>query len=468
MSHHYATPGVYIEEQTGPGVIAGVGTSTAVFIGPTLRGPINEPMRLTSFDEFIANFGGMRDNRPWPYLLMDDRAPYYLPFAVEGFFTNGGQYAYILRVGTAVQANLMIQNRGGDDIFVVRAIEDGEAGNGIQVETQAYAVQDVAAGSAAITAGSVSDTITVDHPEHFRVGDTITDGTDRREITAIRSDVMELDGTITGPNIRIADIETAPFRMVDTAGLYNGGTALISAGANEDRVLIDHVDTAANFVTLAAAPSNTYDPTATALTSIRVVSTGAAEIDAITTITGTDGIPFSQITLADASGFRPGDIVTADGGTHRAQISRISGSDLILDSELTGASAGDTLRIADIIPAQLTFRVEDRTGLYPGSVVLLAGSRRQHCRGVCRHSVNKWRGAGDPGTGASPFSYVQPGRNGRQRALSHPPGIPPDRYPAIVGRHHHFTGALRKPLAQPLPSPLYPQFRYYLFRVDYR
>ena len=49
----YDVPGVYIEEQTGPGVITGVGTSTAAFIGPALRGPINEAQRISSFDEFL-------------------------------------------------------------------------------------------------------------------------------------------------------------------------------------------------------------------------------------------------------------------------------------------------------------------------------------------------------------------------------------------------------------------------------
>ena len=63
MATKYATPGVYIEEVTGPGVIAGVGTSTPAFIGPALRGPLNEPYSITSFDEFIQYFGGTRAGR---------------------------------------------------------------------------------------------------------------------------------------------------------------------------------------------------------------------------------------------------------------------------------------------------------------------------------------------------------------------------------------------------------------------
>jgi uncharacterized protein len=39
-------PGVYIDEVQLPGPIAGVGTSTAAFVGPALRGPMRTPLRL--------------------------------------------------------------------------------------------------------------------------------------------------------------------------------------------------------------------------------------------------------------------------------------------------------------------------------------------------------------------------------------------------------------------------------------
>ena len=51
MSPPYAAPGVYIEEITGPDVIAGVGTSTAAFLGPAADGPYT-PKTITIFDDF--------------------------------------------------------------------------------------------------------------------------------------------------------------------------------------------------------------------------------------------------------------------------------------------------------------------------------------------------------------------------------------------------------------------------------
>ena len=50
---NYTTPGVFIEEIPATGPIAGVGTSTAAFIGPALFGPINIPTRITNWTQLI-------------------------------------------------------------------------------------------------------------------------------------------------------------------------------------------------------------------------------------------------------------------------------------------------------------------------------------------------------------------------------------------------------------------------------
>ncbi len=90
MTHHYDVPGVYIEEQTGPGVITGVGTSTAAFVGPALQGPVNEARRISSFDEFLELYGIIiPDGRLWPYIT--EPRQFYMAHAVRGFFQNGGR-----------------------------------------------------------------------------------------------------------------------------------------------------------------------------------------------------------------------------------------------------------------------------------------------------------------------------------------------------------------------------------------
>ena len=92
-------PGVYIEEITPAGPIAGAGTSTAVLIGQVAKtladGDLNQPVFVTNWTAYTDAFGGYD-----PALA--------LPFAVRGFFENGGTAAYILPIKdtTALDAAL--------------------------------------------------------------------------------------------------------------------------------------------------------------------------------------------------------------------------------------------------------------------------------------------------------------------------------------------------------------------------
>ena len=62
-----------------------VSTGVVAFIGRTLKGPVNQPLAVTSFVEFQQQFGGL-----WQ--------PSTLSYAVEQFFENGGREARIVRV----------------------------------------------------------------------------------------------------------------------------------------------------------------------------------------------------------------------------------------------------------------------------------------------------------------------------------------------------------------------------------
>ena len=100
----YLSPGVYMEEfEIGAKPIEGVSTSTAGFVGMTEKGPLNKPTLVTSFAEYQRIFGDylsgksiIKDGQEYPE-YGENR---FLPYAVEGFFNNGGQRAYIIRVTT--------------------------------------------------------------------------------------------------------------------------------------------------------------------------------------------------------------------------------------------------------------------------------------------------------------------------------------------------------------------------------
>jgi len=111
----YLAPGVYVEEVRGTPPIAGVGTSTAAFIGvvdntgtfqmPLVAGSdtvretiavVDKAVLVTNFEQFKKKFGDFQTgNRT-------------LAHAVFGFFLNGGSRCYVVRVAdiTSVTAAL--------------------------------------------------------------------------------------------------------------------------------------------------------------------------------------------------------------------------------------------------------------------------------------------------------------------------------------------------------------------------
>jgi phage tail sheath protein FI len=128
-------PGVYIQEIQLPGPIAGVGTSTAAFVGPARSGPMRVPQRLANWTRYVEIFGGVDGS---PFIA---QAPVYTPLAVQGFFDNGGSDCWFVRVGSAVEASLTLPDRSaaGNPTLVVTAKEGGAASNAITVAVTAAA-----------------------------------------------------------------------------------------------------------------------------------------------------------------------------------------------------------------------------------------------------------------------------------------------------------------------------------------
>ena len=91
----YLSPGVYIEEvSSGPRPIEGVGTAMAAFVGFAAAGPVNQPMLVTSWTQYVEKFGRLDESgRRNPHM---DGA--YLSHAVYGYFLNGGGRCYVTRI----------------------------------------------------------------------------------------------------------------------------------------------------------------------------------------------------------------------------------------------------------------------------------------------------------------------------------------------------------------------------------
>ncbi|PDW02495.1 phage tail sheath family protein [Candidatus Viridilinea mediisalina] len=91
----YLSPGIYIEEvNSGPRPIESVGTACAAFVGFAPAGPVNKPMLVTNWSQYVNTFGSLDESgRKVPHM-----PGAFLSHAVFGYFLNGGGRCYVTRV----------------------------------------------------------------------------------------------------------------------------------------------------------------------------------------------------------------------------------------------------------------------------------------------------------------------------------------------------------------------------------
>lgn len=123
MSYPY--PGVFIEEtSTGTRPISGVGTTVAGFVGIAQRGPVKIAKLITSWTQYVNEYAkGLAS----PFF-----ADSYLPYAVYGFFLNGGTRCYVSRAASSTSAKASVNwvDSSAGIPYVFRAIDEGTWANG--------------------------------------------------------------------------------------------------------------------------------------------------------------------------------------------------------------------------------------------------------------------------------------------------------------------------------------------------
>ncbi|HYH02964.1 MAG TPA: phage tail sheath C-terminal domain-containing protein [Bacillota bacterium] len=119
------SPGVYIEEVSG-GVkpIAGVGTSTAAFVGVAEDAKMpDKAVLITNWNQYVARFGGFIPNG-------------YLPYAVYSFFAEGGSSCFVVGVkptGATAASFKSIKDQNYTDALEITARSVGNWGNRVEV-----------------------------------------------------------------------------------------------------------------------------------------------------------------------------------------------------------------------------------------------------------------------------------------------------------------------------------------------
>jgi hypothetical protein len=306
-------PGVYIQEVTLPGPIAGVSTSIAAIVGPAQMGPLLTPTTLTNIKQFWEIFGTYIET---PYRV-------YAAHAVNGFFAEGGQQCYFVRVGNGKaaslnlldQANLVVAANPQQSTLVVTAQQEGVGGDSITAEVDSASIASTTAVNPSATPAAASAQLPLATPKSTAAGN--------------------LSITVTN--------------AADAAGFSSGDQVNINDGTHSENATVASV--AGAVITFAAPLVNSY-------------TSGA--------ILKRDRITVTKAT--DAAGFYPGDLVTITSGatTENATIASLSGATIVFQAPLTNTYSSGSITLANLTPGTMTIRLASTTGLEPGSSISIS------------------------------------------------------------------------------------------------
>lgn len=229
MAVQVSYPGVYIEEFTPGAPIEGVGTATAAFLGPASDGPLNEATKITSLDAFLERFGS------------DPIDGFYFWYAVRGFFENGGQVCYVVRVsngkfdwaklndrpptqGAATKPTIRVQARtpGDNAATPLKVVVSDPLPGNAKLFRPTAAVSTASGNVIQVTAPAVPDAA------KFLPGDAVTiEGggkTDTGIVQRVENDLIRLNSNLnntytTGATVHLANLKA---NVDDTLRIENG------------------------------------------------------------------------------------------------------------------------------------------------------------------------------------------------------------------------------------------------------
>ena len=243
----YKAPGVYVEEvDTGIKTIEGVSTSVAGFVGLTRRGRVTGlPQLVTSFNEYQRLFGGFAD--------FGFGAQYNnMPYAVDGFFANGGRQLYVVRAlnggGTATKATtggMLTRLAAGTTAPTGQKLLSVVSRRGIAVGTKIRLKQDkngTVHQSTDLTVAKI-DPLT----GQIELGANIDSAPAglvfyEPQYTTVMTNVETLDADgLLDPLTNMTDVRPSSFVInAKDAGLWGSSIVVTSSQQNGARAVVDH------------------------------------------------------------------------------------------------------------------------------------------------------------------------------------------------------------------------------------
>jgi phage tail sheath protein FI len=307
----YLAPGVYVEEiPSANKPIQGASTSTAGMVGMAERGPVNMPTLVTNRGEYARKFGGDLD----PLTFNEGRDG--LPYAAEGFFTNGGSRLYVVRiVGTNATESVLSMLARDTDIAAVPVLATGARQGDTQIVvdtdgglTEAYA------NSLLLSDEMTSEMVDLDgtaFTSQVEIGGGLADSFPAAS-TVVVQDVTPLAAVLTANHAVGATVLTAD----DVAGIADDAVLLIHGPMGED----DNGE----FVTVATTDNGAVPQTITLVSGLTlphgadsILSTVADAAPAVATTlaapAGGSGAA-AYLTLASTAGIAEGQLLRFENG----------------------------------------------------------------------------------------------------------------------------------------------------------
>ncbi|MFG2741231.1 phage tail sheath family protein [Streptomyces chartreusis] len=280
--------------RTAP-AIAGAPTSVAGLLLRSRRGPVDTVVRVSSVQQFAARFGS-------------HVADYTGAYAVEGFFGNGGQQAYVARVvgAGAAAASVVLKDRGGNDSLEVTAGYRGTADPGTWGNELYIGIADNPEFSTALTADLAGN-----RPARLQgqawaartVDLSPTAGTARRLVLSVEAPAETLV-VLFGPGSMPVPTQATAEDVAAAINAQAGPRVRAEPAEGGLRLVTRDKSSAAKVTVVGGAEGD--DPTRELL----------GFPDGTTTATGADSAnpSYTRAEVASAAGFKAGDRVRFDDG----------------------------------------------------------------------------------------------------------------------------------------------------------
>lgn len=213
----YKAPGVYVQDITsGSQNIEQASSSVGILIGYTKNGLINVAQKITSWTEFIAKYANGLDT---PF--SEDN---YLPYAVYGFFNNGGNELYIgsVKHSDAVKAT----KTSTTNKITVTALNEGAWGNAIKISIKKASdynestnkefdvIVSVGTSDSTVISGVTLETIASELVNNLRTKNWIGSASVDSSVNALEEEDFTLSGGSDGTELTDEDFVGA-LKMID-------------------------------------------------------------------------------------------------------------------------------------------------------------------------------------------------------------------------------------------------------------